>query len=337
MTRIPELDPEALPLMVQGYRLSQALYVVATLKIPDLLQRGGRSATDLATATSTHPDRLRRVMRALAAEGVFQEDDRGDFSQTHFSAQLVGDSEARLMIVGWRMLPEIYGAFGALLHAVTTGEIAFDHVYAHPFYRYLASTPRAAADYEAAMESTVEAFDEICRAYDFSDVGTIVDVGGGQGAFLSVLLPRHPDMRGILLDKSDVVANGRRHLEAAGVAERVTVVGGDIFLEVPAGADAYFTCTVLRCFDDDECLRILRNVRAAMSGDARVVAVEQEVPSGRAQRPHALLDLHTMVVYGGRDRTAIEYGTLFAEAGLELVGVTPVGGPFSAFKGRLSG
>ncbi|MDQ6773714.1 MAG: acetylserotonin O-methyltransferase [Candidatus Dormibacteraeota bacterium] len=336
MDKIAELDPEALPVMVQGYRLSQALYVVAALKIPDLLQRGGMIAAELAAATGTHPDRLRRVMRALAAEGVFEEDGRGAFSQTRFSAQLVGDSEARLMIMGWRMLPEAYGAFGALLQAVKTGETAFDHVYALPFYRYLASHPRAAAVYQAAMESTVEAFGEICDAYDFSAARTIVDVGGGQGAFLGCLLSRHPDMRGILLDDPDVVAGSRRRLEAEGIADRVTIVGGDIFLEIPAGADAYFTCTVLRCFDDYDCVRILKNIRTAMSRDARLVAVEQEVPSGRAQRPTALLDSHSMVVYGGRDRTATEYGRLFAEAGLELVGVTPVGGPMSAFEGRLS-
>ncbi|MFY9614340.1 MAG: methyltransferase, partial [Candidatus Dormiibacterota bacterium] len=123
-------------------------------------------------------------------------------------------------------------------------------------------------------------------------------------------------------------------LEAAGVADRVAVVGGDVFAEVPAGADAYFTCTVLRCFEDDDCLRILKNIRAAMGPGSRLVAVEQEVPEGPARRPYAMLDLHAMVVYGSRDRTAEEYRNLYALAGLELTRVVPMGGPLSAFEGH---
>ncbi len=275
-------------------------------------------------------------MRALSAEGVFHEDAEGRFRHTRFSRQLVGETEARLMIVGWRMLPESYGAFGDLLHSVQTGATAFDHVYGAPFYTYLHSNLRAAADYEAAMESTAEAFAEICDAYDFSGIGHLVDVGGGQGAFLGCLLRRHPEMRATLFDRPEVVAGALPRLQAAGVAVRVTIVGGDVFDEVPAGADAYFTCTVLRCFDDDDCLRILKNVRRAMRAESRLVAVEQKVPAGPAQRPYALLDLHTMVVYGGRDRTADHYRDLFAQAGLRLKRVTPVGGPFSALEGRIA-
>src|SRR5262245_46350400 len=157
MPGVTQLDPSSLPFIVQGYRLSQALYVIASLRIPDLLEAGELTAEELAGKAGAHPDRLRRVLRALAAEGVFSEDGDGRFGQTAFSRQLVGDSEARVMILGWRMLPETYGAFGALLHAVRTGATAFDHAYGTSFYAYLESNERAAHDYDAAMRSTIEA------------------------------------------------------------------------------------------------------------------------------------------------------------------------------------
>ena len=332
----PHLDPATLPLVVQGYRLSQGLYVLAALRIPDMLEAGPKDAAELAKGSGAHPDRLRRVMRALAAEGVIDEDDEGRFAQTEFSRQIAGDSEERLMILGWRILPESYGAFGGLLHAVSTGETAFDHTYGAPFYSYLRDHPMAAQAYETAMESTISGFDDIIDTYDFSGVASLVDVGGGQGAFIIGLLRRYPSMRCTLFDQPEVVAGAARRLAAAGVVDRVKVVGGDAIVEVPAGADAYCTCTVLRCFEDDGCLRILRNIRAAMAPGSRLVAIEPEIPAGPARRPSSMLDLHAMVVYGGRDRTANEYRTLYRQAGLELVDATPIGGPYSAFEGRPS-
>ncbi|MFY9615117.1 MAG: methyltransferase, partial [Candidatus Dormiibacterota bacterium] len=180
--------------------------MVAALRIPDQMEAGPQTAAELASATGAHPDRLRRLLRALAAEGVFEEDEKGRFAQTDFSRQLTGDSEERLMILGWRMLPETYGAFADLLHAVRTGETAFDHVYGAPFQGYLLEHPDAGSAYETAMESTTDAFDEVVDAYDFSGLAHVADVGGGQGAFLVSLLRRHPEMRGTLFDQPGVVA-----------------------------------------------------------------------------------------------------------------------------------
>jgi SAM-dependent methyltransferase len=320
--------------MVQGYRVSQALYVVAALRIPDLLEAGPQTAADLAAECGANPDRLRRVMRALAGEGVFAEDEDGHFAQTPFSGQLAGDSEERLMILGWRVLPETYGAFGDLLHAVRTGESAFEHAYGAPFYAYLKDHPDTARAYETAVESTVDSFDDIVNGYDFSGIESLVDVGGGQGTFLVALLRRYPGIKVTLFDQPDVVAGAPARLAGEGAAGRVNIVGGDVFAGVPPGADAYFTCTVLRCFENDRCLRLLQNIRRAMAHGSRLVAVEQEIPSGPGRRPYGFLDLHAMVVYGSRDRTADEYRELYGDAGLELTRVIPVGGPFSAFEGR---
>ena len=67
-------DPSAeLMRLLNGYRVSQAIHVVATLGIADLLKAGPRSAADLASATNFHTKTLYRVLRALAAVGVFRE------------------------------------------------------------------------------------------------------------------------------------------------------------------------------------------------------------------------------------------------------------------------
>jgi DNA-binding IclR family transcriptional regulator len=61
--------------LIDGYKVSQAIHVAATLGIADLLADGPRGSDDLAAATETHPGSLHRLLRALAAVGVLEECD----------------------------------------------------------------------------------------------------------------------------------------------------------------------------------------------------------------------------------------------------------------------
>lgn len=238
------------------------------------------------------------------------------------------------MVLGWRVLPATYEAFGRLLEAVTTGDVAFEIAHGRGFYAHLSGDPAAARAYDAATGSTAEAFEELSGLYDFSRHRVVVDVGGGEGGFLVSILRRHPRLRGVLFDRPGVVATVAERIAAYGLGDRMEVVGGNAFESVPAGADMYVTCTVLRCFDDPECVRLLRSIRAATAPSGRLLAFEQMIPAGPAQRPTAMLDLHTMVAYGGRDRTTEEYRSLYAEAGFTLLDAIPAGGPFGGFLGE---
>jgi ubiquinone/menaquinone biosynthesis C-methylase UbiE len=273
-------------------------------------------------------------MRALAAEGVFAEDDAGRFGSTPVSERLTAGSEDCLMILGWRVLPAVYTAFSGLLDAVKTGDTAFVVAKGKPFYTYLDADESAARAYEAAMASTVAGFDEMCNVYDFSQHRCVVDVGGGDGSFLVCLLSRYNELRGILFDSPQVVAGADERLAGSGMRDRIDVVGGDALHSIPEGGDLYVTSTVLRCFDDPECARILSAIRRAASPGARILAFEQMIPDGPAQPPTAMLDLHTMVVYGGRDRTRDHYAALYEDAGFKLLDAIPAGGPMAGFLGE---
>lgn len=328
------MNPDDFPLIAQGYRLSQALYAACALRLPDAVAGGARSAHALAESVGAHPDRVRRLLRALAAEGLFTEDDEGRFGPTPASARLTGESEDRLMVLGWRVLPATYSAFGHLVDAVRTGDVAFEIANGCSFYDHLAADAAAAHAYDAANASTVDAFAEMAGVYDFGRHRVVVDVGGGDGGMLVCILRRHLQLRGVLFDRPDVAAAAAGHVGEQGLGDRITFVGGNAFESVPAGGDLYITCTVLRCFDDPDCLRLLRSIRAATPPHGRILAFEQLIPDGPAQRPTAMLDLHTMVAYGGRDRTKDEYGSLYAQAGFTLLDAIPAAGPIAGFLGE---
>ena len=76
-------------------------------------------------------------------------------------------------------------------------------------------------------------------AYDFSPFQTVVDIGGGNGQVLAAILNHHTALHGVLFDMPDVVERARSNIISAGLSDRCQIVGGDFFVSVPAGGDAY--------------------------------------------------------------------------------------------------
>jgi hypothetical protein len=143
-------------------------------------------------------------------------------------------------------------------------------------------------------------------------------------------------LQGVLLDLPEVVAGASAVLEAAGVADRCQIMGGDFFAGVPADGDAYLLRQILHDWDDARAAAILENCRRAMSSVGKVLVIENAIGSEYQQAVPVLhLDLEMLVVLGGRQRTEAEYRALFAVAGLQLSRVIPLGDgtQFSVFEG----
>jgi hypothetical protein len=179
------------------------------------------------------------------------------------------------------------------------------------------------------MESTVEEFRETVSAYDFSRFSTIVDVGGGQGGFLVAIIEHHPHIRGILFDLPEVVAEAPARLAPYPQREAIDIVGGDMFRDVPAGADAYLLSTVLRCFGDDQCRTVLGLCAERMAPGGHLLAVEMVLPEGIPPSPQGLADLQALAVYGGKDRTKAEWTTLLQQAGFTRPAFHPDRDPYA--------
>jgi hypothetical protein len=222
-----EKPSEQLLRLVNGFRISQALHVVATLGIADLLKDGPRASQDLAAATGTHPRALYRVLRALAAAGVFRESADQTLSLTPLGDFLRSDaSEA---VGPWAVYigrAPAWQAWSKLLHSVRTGENAFRHVHGMDVWTYRSRHTDEGAVFDAAMTALSRGVSEaVASSYDFSRSSCVVDVGGGQGAMLAAIVSAHPGLRGILFDQPHVVSRAQDLLRSAGVADRVEVVG----------------------------------------------------------------------------------------------------------------
>jgi O-methyltransferase domain/Dimerisation domain len=310
--------------LVRGYQQSRAITVAAELGIADLLRDGPRGVDDLAAATSTDAPALYRLLRALAAIGVFIEQAGHRFALSPMGEFLRRDHPLS-MDPAARMFGADYQwrAWGALRHSVETGENAAIHALGTDVWEYRRRHPEQGEVFDATMR-TLSAGDNpgLLAAHDFGRYALVADIGGGTGAVLAAVLTAHPDLRGILFDQPHVVADAGGVLREAGVADRVTVVPGDFFAGVPRGANAYLLVRVLHDWMDDDALRILRTVRAVMEPGARLVVVDSVLGPPNEDPMAKFLDLMMLVSAGGRERTEEEWRSLLTSGGLELVSVT---------------
>jgi O-methyltransferase/methyltransferase family protein len=313
--------------IARGYQLSQALYVAAKLGVADVLDPQPLAAEDIARAVGARASQLRRVLRALVAAGVFCELEDGRFASNAAAAALRAGAPGRLRDVVLNFGEEMYRSFGELLHTVRTGETAFDSVYGAPLFEYYAANPEAEASAAARMLArTLPVARELAASDVLRGARTLVDVGGGAGALVAEVLRHDREIAGVLLERPGMLELAEEYLAEQGVADRCELVEGDFFASVPTGGDVYVLKSVLHDWDDERCVAILRNCRAAMDEAARLVIIElilpeRMTPSGPALSA-ALLDLIMLAHAGGRERTEAEFTQLLDQASLRLARTT---------------
>jgi len=329
--------PMQLFLMSEGVVVSTALSLAAELGIADLLANGPRSSEELAKITSTHARSLHRVLRLLSSLGVFTEVEPGRFALTSLGECLrtgvPGSMRSWLRMVGLKVW---FHTYGDALHSLRTGEPAFARTVGAELFDYLATHPEEGEIFNSAMSDFGQGVAAaVLQGYDFSDVDTIVDVGGGNGSFISAILRANPGMKGILFDLPHVAESARKTIADAGLAKRYDIAGGDFFKAIPAGGDAYVLRWIIHDWDHDRALIILRNCRQAMKSTARLLLVETVIPEGDVPHPGKLVDFVMLTALGGQERTAEEYERLLDEAGFVLRRIVPTASPMSVVEGTL--
>jgi O-methyltransferase domain/Dimerisation domain len=320
--------------LINGYQISQAIYVAARLGIADHLSHGPLSSIELARLSGSHPRTLYRLLRALASAGVFHEAEDRTFSLTPMGECLRSDSSTPLD--GWAAYigrPYAWQAWGHLEHSVRTGENAFRHLNGQSVWEYRSTRSDENAIFNRAMTANSRgAIEATTAAYDFSHFRHVADIGGGQGQLLAGILATNKSLRGTLFDQPHVVVKAAEVLNRHGVADRCEIVGGSFFETIPEGADAYVMRAVIHDWDDEEAISILKTCRRAMTADARLLLVERVVEPPNEGLISKFSDLNMLVMLGALERTYDEYSALCRMAGFETRGTTRAGSHFQVIE-----
>jgi hypothetical protein len=298
--------------------VAQAAGVAVELQVPDYLDSGPKTIDELARLTGKSEPLLAQLMRALAGFGIFACDRRGRYRNTAISAPLVSrrGSWLRAYVFFWRR--QLYASGNAMLEMLRTGRTAFAIAHGKPAYELFGSDEEQRRIFMDFMGLATDWQNPaILEFFDFRPYRHVVDVGGGQASFIAAILRANPHMKGTIFDRPHAGQAVAERLAECGLTDRCGFEGGDFFQSVPAGADLYTLKHVLPDWSDEDAVRILRNVAAAMSPDSLLLIIEG-VMDERNRRDQILKmrDLEEMIYAGGRMRTRKELQAIIEGAGL---------------------
>ncbi|KAF7143950.1 hypothetical protein RHSIM_Rhsim05G0051100 [Rhododendron simsii] len=288
------------------------------LGIPEALEAHGGPAAlhDLSSTLGCSPSALHRVMRFLVHRKILKEAPAG-YLQTPLSRLLLKNGEKSMaailllesspvMLAPWHCLSDRVLANGSPAFESTHGEDIWSYAEENPGHSKLINDAMA-CNARVAVPALVEGCPEV-----FDGVESMVDVGGGDGTALRLLVQAFPWIRGINFDLPHVVSVA---LDCVGVEH----VGGDMFASVPKADAAYLMC-VLHDWDDDECIQILRKCKEAIPKDkGKVIIVEAVVEEDNNDKLEFVRLMMDMVMMAhtnkGKERTSKEWAYVLSESG----------------------
>ncbi|MCI0453717.1 MAG: acetylserotonin O-methyltransferase [Candidatus Dadabacteria bacterium] len=317
--------------MIHGNWVTQCLYVAAKLGVADLLKDGAKNSADLARSLDAHPASIYRLLRALSGLGIFHEEADNVFTLTPLGELLKTESpnslrEYVIMIND----KECYQSWGQLLYSIKTGESAFKNVFGEDFLDYVNNHAQFSNTFDRAMAQKYKGvISSIIKAYDFSNFGTIVDIGGGYGNLLLEILEKYPSVRGVLFDLPHVIESVRKHIGNLDISDRFTLVAGDCFDETPKGGDAYVLKSFINNWNERDAVRVLGNCRKAMTSGGKLIIIEPVLLSRNQPDYGKLMDLQLLVLQKSGERTKEEFEKLLKLSGFLMQSLIPTESEFS--------
>jgi hypothetical protein len=316
--------------------LSRAIQVAATLGIADHMNDGPQPVDVLARRTACEPDALGRMLRYLAFAGVFDEVN-GRYGLTSMARLLRSDQPGSLreelsITAGDRAL---WWSAGEFMHTVVTGQPAYDQVYGMSFWDAIRAGGAVSARFQTAMSDGANGLaEDLAERYEWQDVTTVADLGGGAGTVLARLLSLRSHLRGIVVDLPSVTSSAAKMLAEAGVADRCSVTAADLLEGVPGGADCYLMLRVLHDWPDAAATTILRHCRQSCGNAGRLVIVDMEIGGHDVTGESLASDMTMMLLVGGRERTRPEFARLLHTAGFTVTRNIKLRSPYVAIEAR---
>jgi C-methyltransferase len=311
--------------------VSRCLHVVAQHGVADAVPAAGVRVGELAAGLDLDPDALGRVLRALAAYGVFDVD-LPEVRHTDASRLLRSDHPSSMRAFAHMMgLPMSWDALTLLPTTVASGRAGAFDLDPDGLFSYLRGHPDQAAVFDHAMTAKSHAdIPLVLAAYDFGAHRTVAALGGGRGHLLQALVEAHPRVDATLVDLPEVVDR----VASEPGADQLRLVAADFFTDPLPAADVYVLMEIIHDWDDTDAVRILSNIRRHAPDHAVILVIETVLDVGHRCDPARTLDIVMLALTGGRERTPAEYASLFQRAGFELVRVIPTGGGVQLVEGR---
>lgn len=311
--------------MIHGSWQTHAIAAFAELGVADLLAEGPRPIADLAKEAGADSAAFSRLIRACQSLDLVQEESPGRVRLTEMGVLLLSAPASLRDFARVHATPAQLRPDELLSHAVHDGQPKATVALGEPIWEYYAKRPDEARLLGAALDgvAAIEA-PAVVSAVDLTDCRTVVELRGGVSATLAALLDAAPGSKGVLVDSPEQVAASRQRL-GEHLRDRIeTRPDGPLTPPQDLRADLYLISHGLQMADDENAAQALARARDAGHAHTRLVIVHHVLTSNSPPVGH-LLDLHALVMLGGRERTVDELTALLSGAGWRLKRTVPAG------------
>ncbi|KAJ8761432.1 hypothetical protein K2173_001563 [Erythroxylum novogranatense] len=319
------------------YMNSMCLWGAVQLGIPDAVHNHGKAITipELVSALNINPAKtncLYRIMRMLVHSGFFatvigEEDGEESYSLTQSSRLLVkANPNCLSLFVKSLLTPEFLAPWYLLADWFHGNEsTAFEKAHGMPFWELNDKNTEFNQLFNQAMACDSRMMNLVIRECKpiIEGVDSFVDVGGGTGSLARIISEAHPHMKCTVLELPQVVANLKS-------SENLNFVAGDMFQHIPPAA-VIILKLILHNWSDDECVKILKKCREAVSikgegGKVIIIdlVIDEKNDEHELTETKLLFDLLMMVVVTGRERSEKEWKRLFMKAGFTRYKIRPL-------------
>jgi hypothetical protein len=320
-------------MMVTSHWIPQVVRAAVDLSLADHLATGGLTAAEIAERENSAANTTFRLMRACVTAGLLTADAKGRFYSTPLLETLRKDVPGSLRGLALATtLPAQWLAWNEFSVSVRSGRTQAAAVLGTNFFDYLEKHPAEARDFSEGLASTTSLWvGDAAEVIDTTDVKVAADIGGANGSLLHMLQQANPLLDGIVFDRPNIVADAIGETERKGLSERTHVMGGNFFESVPR-ADLYLLKFILHDWDDENCVKILRNCREAMNPGGRIAVIEMIIGDLANPGPAALMDMNMLSLVSGQERSLAEYEVLLSAAGLRRIAVLDTKSPQSVIE-----
>ncbi len=300
--------------------LSHALSALVNNGVPDLISDEPKSCAEIAKQSGLHAPSLFRALRAAAANGIFTEHPGELFA--HNDASLLLTSEHPYSWKGMASMwnhPSCLKGWSVFGECLKDGRSGIQHAFGKTLYEHLEETPGGTMAFSNAMISnSAHPSVSIANQFTFADYQLVMDLGGGIGTLLCTVLQAHPNLRGSIYEIDELKQPAEQYIESRGLSSRAHVEVGNFLNSVPSGADLFMVKNSLWNWSDEQCSKIMKNVReAARENQAKFLIIEYVIDRDNAPWT-TLYDLQILNMPGGKARTIFEYEKLLAENGFAI-------------------
>ena len=313
-----------------GFVYSQVLQACVQLGLFETLARGPLGADELATRLSLPPPSMRLLLDAAVSLRLLQTRSGGRYGLGPLGAALLGNPGVIAMIRHHAMLyDDLKDPLALLRHESGAGQLA--HYW--PYAGTTAPADLTGADvsrYTALMAQSQPMISaQVLAAFSFAGHRCLLDVGGGNGAFLSAVAARYPELRCVLFDLPAVAAQASQRFQREGLAARARAVGGSFLGDpLPQGADIISLVRILHDHDDDHVMTLLRAVHDALPACGMLLIAE---PLSGTRGGEAIADayfaFYLLAMGSGRPRSFERLQAMLSQAGFADIALKPAGMP----------